>query len=59
MTKSTKMYQAYTEYTQKNGAVSIVFTIQTAPFFFVYLYNCNHVLRDLTLLNLAAEITTT
>jgi hypothetical protein len=26
----------YTEYTQKNGAVSVVFTIETAPFFCVY-----------------------
>jgi hypothetical protein len=26
----------YTGHTQNNGAVSIVFTIETAPFFYVY-----------------------
>jgi hypothetical protein len=38
------MYNKYTGYTQKNGAVSIVKTIETAPFFCVYpvlyLYQC-------------------
>jgi hypothetical protein len=34
------MHCIYTEYTQKNGAVSIVFTIETAPLFCVYpVYN--------------------
>jgi hypothetical protein len=29
-------WNLYTGYTQKNGAVSIVFTIETAPFLCVY-----------------------
>jgi hypothetical protein len=32
------MVSTYTGRTQNNGAVSIVFTIETAPFFCVYLY---------------------
>jgi hypothetical protein len=31
-----KLTFEYTEYTQKNGAVSIVNTIETAPYFCVY-----------------------
>jgi hypothetical protein len=30
------LHKGNTEYTQKNGAVSIVFTIETAPLFCVY-----------------------